>query len=81
MPSENQSMRSLPTRERELKLRLHAEKGLTCRSLPTRERELKPGPLPDYTPPPESLPTRERELKHFVFALASERSVAPHAGA
>ena len=61
-------IRSLPTRERELKHAI-ANGGLSAaRSLPTRERELKlrrgyhPGG--DYP----SLPTRERELKQLLGA-------------
>ena len=54
---------SLPTRERELKLRHRNGSELRARSLPTRERELKRGLEADEAGCGGSLPTRERELK------------------
>ena len=56
--------RSLPTRERELKLRDLLRGFGGGRSLPTRERELKLFALTLGLGELASLPTRERELKH-----------------
>ena len=58
--------RSLPPRERELKLELLAVRPLCSVSLPPRERELKPLFLFFLFAPTRSLPPRERELKPCV---------------
>ena len=54
---------SLPTRERELKLRFDVDVVLVAQSLPTRERELKLEARLEAPQSVLSLPTRERELK------------------
>ena len=54
---------SLPTRERELKLRRDDVREALVKSLPTRERELKRDLLTTIRKEGLSLPTRERELK------------------
>ena len=55
--------RSLPTRERELKLEVGGLVGRLYLSLPTRERELKRLGVGGEPEGGVSLPTRERELK------------------
>ena len=58
--------RSLPSRERELKLDSLSSDILKGLSLPSRERELKHCPLCLLLTDTSSLPSRERELKPVV---------------
>ena len=62
-------MKSLPTRERELKRPSSDGSGVAPLSLPTRERELKHPRHLRERGLLESLPTRERELKPFLNLL------------
>ena len=57
--------RSLPTRERGLKVAMAKEYALNLKSLPTRERGLKDYTLVVLVHGIMSLPTRERGLKEF----------------
>ena len=73
---------SLPTRERELKLKVNKIQSVVGTSLPTRERELKPPAVGDEAVDGVSLPTRERELKRRPWRQRHGwPRVAPHAGA
>ena len=73
---------SLPTRERELKLRTRRPGAAVFSSLPTRERELKRVRLRRRGRDCKSLPTRERELKLVLaFHRRLKHGVAPYTGA
>ena len=75
-------LKSLPTRERGLKLKKKKELAEQEASLPTRERGLKYAAYKKLRLAVGSLPTRERGLK-FISLLSKfdRQSVAPHAGA
>ena len=58
---------SLPSRERELKLKPQFFTVQGIASLPSRERELKHSKPDNYNGGKASLPSRERELKHDIL--------------
>ena len=73
---------SLPSRERELKLRTGREKAKNIKSLPSRERELKRESAVVDFKSDWSLPSRERELKPLLqFVRDILLLVAPFTGA
>ena len=81
-PQREKGKRSLPTRERGLKLLKELLVDKAGASLPTRERGLKFLHPRDSCIPPESLPTRERGLKFlYPTLIPAPASVAPYAGA